>query len=211
MDVVADGLDEGGLFHDQAEGQFDEHLRAAGFGRVDAAVGPIDGLAGFDEFAGLLAGELARIAEPGEDVLVFIEVFDGGLVGDGEYDLVAAFFGLADLPEFRAGRGFGECLEIAVDVLGVGQLAGFPRDASEEFERRRDCIGCRHVVHKLGGDARVLQVFFDEPGVFFVDLLRGGRGGRGRGFGFSGLAENGAGDESESEQRASESRAEWHG
>src|ERR1035437_8766191 len=81
--VIADGLNERGLFDDQAVGELDEHFGAAGFGRVYAAVGPVEGLAGLDELAGLRVGKLARVAELGEDVLVFIEVPDGGLVGDG--------------------------------------------------------------------------------------------------------------------------------
>ena len=150
---------------------------------------------------------LARVAELGEDVLVLVEVLDGGLVGDGEDDLVAAFFGLADLPEFGARRGFGERLVVAVDVLGVGQFAGLAGNAAEEFEGRRDGVGRRHVVHEFGGDARVLQVFLDELGVLFVDLLRGWSGWRGRWFAFFGLAEGRAGSESEGEQRAAERKA----
>ena len=99
---------------------------------------------------------LARVAELGEDVLVLIEVLDGGLVGDGEDDLVAAFLGLADLPEFGARGGFGEGFVVAVDVLGVGQFAGLAGNAAEEFEGRGDGVGRGHVVHQFGGDARVL-------------------------------------------------------
>ena len=36
--------------------------------------------------------------------LIFVELFDGCFVGNREHHLVAAFFGLADLPELRARR-----------------------------------------------------------------------------------------------------------
>ncbi len=204
--VVADGLDERGLFHDQAVGELDQHFGSAGFGRVYAAVGPVERLADFDELAGLVVGDLARVAELGEDVLVLIEVLDGGLVGDGEDDLVAAFLGLADLPEFGARGGFGEGFVVAVDVLGVGQFAGLAGNAAEEFEGRGDGVGRGHVVHQFGGDARVLQILFDELGVLFVDLLGSWRGGRG--FRFLGLAECGAGNKSAGEHGAAQCDAE---
>ena len=49
--VVADRLDERRLFDDQPVGEFDQHFRSAGLGRMDAAVGPVDRLAGFDQLA----------------------------------------------------------------------------------------------------------------------------------------------------------------
>ena len=52
------------------------------------------------------------------------------------------------------------------------------------------------MIHQLGGDARILQVFLDEFGVLLIDFLRGWSGWRGRWFGFFGLAEGGAGSES---------------
>ena len=140
MELLRICLDERRLFDDQAVGQFDQHFGSAGLGRVDAAVGPVERLAGFDEFVRLLVGDFARVAELGEDVLVLIEVLDGGLVGDGEDDLVAAFFGLADLPEFGARGDSGEFLVVAVDILGVGQFAGLAGDAAEELERRGDGV-----------------------------------------------------------------------
>ena len=103
-------------------------------------------------------------------------------------DQVAAFFGLADLPELGARRSLGERLVVAVDVLGVGQFAGLAGNAAEELQRRRHRVGRRHVVHELGGDARVLQVFLDQAGVFLVDLLRLARGSR---LAFPGLRKNG--------------------
>ena len=101
---------------------------------MDAGFGPVDGLAGFDELAGVGGSEVARVAEPGKDLLVVVEVADGGFVGDGEDDLVTAFLGLADFPEAGARGCSGEGFEVAVDVACVGELAGFAGDASEELE-----------------------------------------------------------------------------
>src|ERR1035438_5565270 len=111
-----------------------------------------------------------------------------------------SLFGSTDLPEFGARGGFGEGLVVAVDVLGVGKLAGLAGNASEEFQRRRYGVARRHVVHQFGGDARVLQVLLDQLGVLFVDLLRGGSSGRGRRFPLPGLAKSGAGNQSASQQ-----------
>ena len=88
--VVADGLDEGRLFDDQAVSQLDQHFGAAGFGRMDAAGGPVNRLAGFDQLLRLLFGGFSRIAERGEHGFVLVEIFDGGFIGDGKHDLVAA-------------------------------------------------------------------------------------------------------------------------
>ncbi len=82
---------------------------------------------------------------------------------------------------FARGEAFGERLVIAVDVLGVGQLARLARNAAEELQRRGNGVGRRHVVDQFGGDARILQILLDEFGVLFVELLRlrgGRRGGR---------------------------------
>ena len=176
-DVVADLLDERGLFDDHAVGELDEHLGAAGFGRVDAAIGPVNGLGGVEEFLGLFRGDFARVAEFGEHVLIFVEIFEGGLVGDSEGDDVAAFFGLTHLPDASARGGFREGFVVALDVLGVGEFARFAGDAAEEFERRRDGGGGGHVVHQFGGDAGVLKVFADELVVLLVLRLRGERDG----------------------------------
>ena len=125
-----------------------------------------------DQFAGLLIGDFSRITEPGENVFVLVEIFDGGFVGDGEDDLVAALFGLTEFPELRSRRCLGQRFVITIDVLGVGELTGFARDAAEKFERRGDGIGRGHVVHELSSDAGILEVFVDEPGVLFIHFLR---------------------------------------
>src|ERR1051326_445674 len=95
-DVVTDGLNERRLLDNQPIGQLDEHFGAAGFGRVNAAVRPVERLAEMDQFAGLLIGDFSRITEPGENVFVLVELFAGGFVGDGAGDLVAVLFGLTE-------------------------------------------------------------------------------------------------------------------
>ena len=102
-------------------------------------------------------------------------LLDRRFVGDREQDHVAAFLGLADRPQLGAVGRLVERLEVAVDVLGVGQLAGRADDAAEELERRRNGGRGRQVIDQLGRDPRILQVFLDLRGVLLVDLLRGAR------------------------------------
>ena len=47
-------------------------------------------------------------------------------------------------------RGLGDRLEVAVDVLGVGQLARRADDPAEELERRRHRGRGRQVVDQFG-------------------------------------------------------------
>ena len=119
---------------------------------------------------------LPRIAERGEHAFVFVQILDGRLVGDRQHHLVAAFFSLADLPELRARRSAGQLFVIAIDVLGVSQLAGSAGDAAEEFQRRRHGVRRGHVIHQFRGDARVMQILFDQLGVLFIVLLGAGGG-----------------------------------
>ena len=140
-----------------------------------AAVDPVNGFAGFDEFARLLVGCFSRIAERSKRGLVLVELLDGGFVGDSEDNLVASLLGLADLPEHCSRRCFGQRFIVAVDVLGVRQLARRAGNAAEKFERRRHAVGGRHVIHQFRGDARILEVLFDQLGIFLVDALRRSR------------------------------------
>ncbi len=133
--VVADGLDEGGVLDDEAVGELDEHLRAAGLGRVDAGGDPVDGLGSVDELLGFGLGGFAGVGEGGEVALVFVEVLDGLFAGDGEDDHVAAFLALeGQLPELGAGGVLGELGVVAVDVGDVVELAGLAGHFAEEFE-----------------------------------------------------------------------------
>ena len=176
-DVLADVLDEGSLLHRQAVGELDQHLRPAGLRRVDAAGDPVDRLGGLDDRLGLLRRRPARIAQGGELGLVLVEVLEVGLVADGDDHLVAAFLGLADHPELHPGRGLGQLLVVALDVLGVGQLSGRAGNAAEELQRRRHGVRRRHMVDKLGGEARVDQVLLDERAIGLVLFLSGRVGG----------------------------------
>ena len=163
--IVANLLNEWGIFDDQAVREFHQHLRAAGFGRMDAARDPVDRLAGVDDLLGLLFGGLARVGECGQVGLVFVEVLDRLFVADGEDDHVAAFFGLhAELPELCARRILGEFLVVAVDVCGVVELAGLAGHVAEKLQR------CGHL--RRGG--QVIDQFRREPrvGQILLDLLR---------------------------------------
>ena len=120
-----------------------------------------------------VVGELPRIGQVGQDLLVSVQRLDRRLVGDRQHDHVAPFLALADREQPRAGRRrLRERLEVALHVLVVGELVGHPRDASEELERGGHGRRRRQVIDQLGEDPRVLRVLLDLRGVFLVDDLR---------------------------------------
>ena len=182
--VVADVLDEGRVFDDEAVGELDEHLGAAGLGGVDAGGDPVDGLGGVDDLLGLLLGGLAGVGEGGQIGLIFVEVLHRLFGADGEDYHVAAFFGLErHLPELGARGVFGQLFVVAIDVGVVVELAGLAGHGAEELERRGDGLGGGEMIDEVGGEARVGEVFLDLGGVVGVvgllgrGLLRGGDGG----------------------------------
>jgi len=91
---------------------------------VDAAVGPVDGLAFGDELLRFGIAEAAGVSESSGDFFVAIELREIGFVGDGGDEHLAAFFGCADAPDFDSGALAGEQAEIGVDVLGVIENIG---------------------------------------------------------------------------------------
>ena len=162
-DVVADVLDERRLLDDEAVGQLDQHLGAAGLRRVHAADRVVDRLGRVQQLLRARFGRLARIGQLAEHVAILVELLDRVLAADREQDDVAPFFGGADLPVLRAGRRrLRQRLVIAVDVLRVGQLTRRADGAAEELERRGHGVGRRQVIDQLGGDARILQVLLDR-------------------------------------------------
>ena len=132
--VVADALDERRLLHHQPVGQLDQHLGAAVLRRVDAAREVVDRLGRLQQRLRLRIGGLARIGERAQHVAVLLELLDGGLVRDGQRHDVAALLGRADGPEAGARRHPRQLLVVAMDVLGVRDLAGLADDAAEELE-----------------------------------------------------------------------------
>ncbi len=174
-DVVADVLDERRLLDDQPIGQLHLHLGAARLARVQVAARPVDRLAGGDERLRLRVGQLPRVGEVGEDLLVLVEGLDRRLVGDGHDDDVAAFLALADGPHLRAARRrLGQRVEVALHVLVVVQLVRRAGNPPEELERRRHGGRRGQMVDQFGQDPRILRVFLDLRRVLGVDLLRRG-------------------------------------
>ena len=104
-DVVADLLDERGVFGGEAVGELHEHLGGTEFGGVEASGEGVDGLGGGDESFGLRVGEGAGIGELGEILSESVEVGDGVFGADEDDDGGAAFFGGADGDDLHA-RGF---------------------------------------------------------------------------------------------------------
>ena len=156
---------------DQAVGQLDQHLGTAVLGRVHAARQVVDRLGGLEQRLRLRVGGLARIVQRRQLIAVLLEVLDGRLVGNGQRHHVAALFAGADLPEPCARRHLRQLLVVAVNVLGVGQLARLADEAAEELERCRHGVRRRQVIHQLGGDPRVLQGLLDLGRVLRVDFL----------------------------------------
>ncbi len=54
-------LDERRLLNNQPIGELNQHLRATGFRRMDAAIEPVDWFRGSDDSLRLLVGGFARI------------------------------------------------------------------------------------------------------------------------------------------------------
>ena len=106
-DLIADLLDEVGVFDGEAVGELHQHLGRAEFGGVETAGEGVDGLGVGDDFFRLVIGEAAGIGEAGEIFTVGVEVFDGVFRPDEDDDGVAAFFRLADVDNFDARRRGG--------------------------------------------------------------------------------------------------------
>jgi len=101
-------LDEGRVFDGKTVSEFHKHFRAPVFRRVDAAVGPVDGLAFGNELLRFGIAQATGIGEAGGDFLIAIEFREIGFVGDGSNEHLAAFFGIANAPDFDAGALAGE-------------------------------------------------------------------------------------------------------
>jgi len=93
---------------------------------MDAAIGPVDGLAFGHELLRFSFSKATRIGEASGDFFVAIQLGEIGFVRNGGDEHLAAFFGSADAPNFDAGALAGEQAEIGVDVLGVIENIGAP-------------------------------------------------------------------------------------
>jgi len=61
-----------------------------------------------------------------------------------------------------------------MNIFRVRELAGRAYYTTVELERRWNRARQRQMIHQLGRNARVLQVFLDLRGICFVDLLCAG-------------------------------------
>src|SRR6267143_271909 len=166
--IAADFLDEGRVFHSETVGKFHEHFRSAGFGRVDAAVGPVDGLAIGYELLRFGLAEAAGIGETSCNFLVAVEFREIGFVGHGYDEHLAAFFGRADAPDFDPGAVTSEQAEIGVDVLGVIENIGRTGDVMECGVRCGNARAERKMVHEFGDEEGFGGELFDLLGVLGV-------------------------------------------
>ncbi len=102
--VVADAIDNGGIFGDQTISEFHQHFGGTCFAAVQAAHQVVDRLGPVDDFVGLGAAEPARIGQTRQVGPVGFEISDGVLGADEDHDRVAPFVGLSDIDDFDPGR-----------------------------------------------------------------------------------------------------------
>jgi hypothetical protein len=190
--IAADFLNEGRVFDSKAVGEFHEHFRRAGFRGVDAAVGPVDGLAFRDELLRFDIGEAAGISKTRGDFLEALEFREICFVRDSGDEHVAAFFGGADAPDFNPGAFAGEQAEIGVDVLGVIEDIGRADDVMKCGVWRGNARAERKMVDKFGAEKGFRGEFFDFLGVLRVVAERTG----------AGLGEAGDGEQTQEEENA---------
>ena len=166
--IAADFLDEGCVFHSETVGEFHEHLWSAGFGRVDAAVSPVNGLAFGDELLRFRITEATGICEARGNFLVAIESSEIGFVGDRGDEHLAAFLGRADAPDFDPGAPASEQAEIGVDVLGVIENVGLSHDVMKRDIWRGNTRTNGKMVDEFGAEVGCRSEFFDFLGVLGV-------------------------------------------
>jgi len=161
-------LDEGRVFYGETVSEFHEHFRSAGFGGVDAAVGPVDGLAFGNEPLCFGIAQAAGIGEAGGDFFVAIELCEIGFVGDGSDEHLAAFFRGADTPDFDAGTLAGKEAEIGVDVLRVVENIRCTDNMMEKRIGSGNARAERKMIDKFGAEERFGGELFNFLGVLGV-------------------------------------------
>ncbi len=166
--IAADFLDEGRVFDGKTVSEFHKHFRSAGFRGVDAAVGPVDGLAFGNELLRFGIAQATGIGEAGGDFLIAIEFREIGFVGDGSNEHLAAFFGVTNAPDFDAGALIRQQAEIGVDVLGVIENIGSAHDVMKEGIGSGNARAERKMVDEFGAEKRFGGEFFDLFGVLGV-------------------------------------------
>ena len=127
-----------------------------------------------DELLRVGVGRLARVGELRGDLLEVVELRDVGLVADRDQHELAAFFALPTLHTFTRGDGRGERVEVAVDVLRVGELVGRADDVAQDFLGRGNGRRGGQMIDELGEEDTARSC---TPGSFlvysssFVELL----------------------------------------
>ena len=166
--IAADFLNEGRVFDSKTVSELHEHFRRAGFGRVDAAVGPVHGLAFGDQLLRVGITEASRIGETSGDFLVAIEFREIGFIGNSGDKHLTAFFGHADAPDFHPRALAGEEAEIGVDVPGVIENIGRSHDVMKRNIRRRNTGTERQMVNEFGAEEGFGGELLDFLGVLRV-------------------------------------------
>ena len=172
--VVADILDVGALIHGEAVGELHQGRGRSGLSRVNGAGDVVDRHGFLHELGGLRVIEIdrARIAELGQLGFVLFVLRHQGVAADGDRDMVATLFGLANVPGAHALRHrLGQQAHVVVDLVRIRQLGRRARDVAERGHWCRHALGSRHVVDERREEKRLGGVFLDLLRVRRVERL----------------------------------------
>jgi len=113
-------------------------------------------------------GKPARIAKAGGDFFVAVELGEVDFLGNGDNEHFAAFFRVADAPNFYARTLAGEQPKIGVDVLRVIEHIRRADDVMEKRVGRRNAGAERKMVDKFCAEKGFRRELLDLFGVLGV-------------------------------------------
>src|SRR6185437_13092445 len=170
-DVVANVLNVRAVVHGEAIGQLHEGAGGAGLGGVNRAGDVIDGYGGGGDAVGfgIVHVDSAGVGELGELGAIGLEAREIGFGGDGDGDLLAALFGVANGVDADAGGCLGEQAHVFVDLFGVRENAGGAGDVAEDLLGRGHGLRGGQVVDERRSEVGLRGVLLDLGGVGLVD------------------------------------------
>ena len=169
-DILPNGLNERTLFHGQAVRQLHQHLRRAGFGRVNRSGCPVQNFPFADQLFGLSLVDFARVGQLGGDLFVSIELRNRRFISDRDEQLFPSLLTLFGRGEnLDAGSSLLEFAIVAIQILGVSQVSRLADRIAENLVRRWHFVRRRQVIDKLSHEVRLGRVLFDLRGVSCVD------------------------------------------
>ena len=173
-DILADLADVLAFVNGETIQHFDHRFRAARLGGVQRAAQQIHGFAHLDQLSAIGSGKSARISEPAQNGLVFVELCNGRFVGDDCHHHLAALFRLPKAHDLHAIAGGIDGAIVLRRLGAVGQAPDGSGYVAERLQGRWHLGRRWHVVHHIG-DELVLWVrwreFDDSRGVGGIDRL----------------------------------------